>query len=73
MLHGHRLFRRPLPHALRLWFSEDRATHLRFFFDHRKNDQNYTGHWVDIAVTDAGSASFPGFSAVAQLRAAAVF
>jgi hypothetical protein len=54
-------------------FFEDHATYLRFFFDKRKNDQNYSGHWVDVAATDAGSASFPGFSAVAHLRAAAAF
>ena len=54
-------------------YFEVHATHLRFFFDRRKNDQNYSGHWVDVATSDAGSASFPGFSAVAHLRAAAAF
>ena len=30
-----------------------RATHLRLFFDRRKNDQSYAGHWVDVATAGA--------------------
>ena len=54
-------------------YFESHTTHLRFFFDRRKNDQNYSGHWVDVATSDAGSASSPGFSAVVHLRAAVDF
>ena len=54
-------------------YFEARATHLRFFFDRHKNDQNYAGHWVDVATADTDSASFPGFSTAAHLRAAAAF
>ena len=45
---------------------------LRFFFGHRKNDYNYSGLWVDVAATDAASASFGGFSAVAHICEAAL-
>jgi len=43
---------------------------LRFFLEKRKNDQKYTGQWIDVARSAVAAISFGGFSAVDELRAA---
>jgi hypothetical protein len=47
-------------------FCEDFGTHMRLYFDRRKNDSEYKGHFVDIAELPGES----DFAAITWLRAA---